>query len=259
MSLILHCGANATDRAGLAALPPPRPLGARHHPIPFLHLVERVQDHFGSIGARLKDEAFGVLMSPGGAARRFFGLMEIELPDHRDSTYTLQVGLRSSYDQSISAGLAVGSRVTCCDNLALAGTVEFRTKNTTFIDHRVTGLIGQAVQRIPAMAENQSRFFDHLKNTTITQEQGDHLLIELTRRGALAPSQLGVAIREFDTPSYDEHGELGWTAWRLFNACTQAVKYPNSPNALGLTWARTQILTEFLDQDQDLHALPQAA
>ena len=64
MSLMLHCGANAIDRTGLAHLAVPPPLGPRHFVRPFIDDIEDVIDHFGSIGATLKDEAFGVLYDP---------------------------------------------------------------------------------------------------------------------------------------------------------------------------------------------------
>lgn len=253
MSLILHTGANSVTRDELATLPAPRSIGPRHHPIPFADLVERVQDHFGGIGATLKDESYGLLRTTTGEPRRMFGLMEIDLPDHVDATYSLQIGLRSSYDQSISAGLAVGSRVTVCDNMLMSGTVKLMTKNTTFIDRRLNGLIGQTVARIPQMAEAQSSFFERMKNTEISKKDGDAMLIEIVRRGALNASQLATAIREWDAPRWDEHGELGYTGWRLMNACTEAMKQPGSPNALGLTWARSEILRSFLDDGFEMN------
>jgi hypothetical protein len=248
MSLILHVGAKAVGRDAIAALPTPAPLGPRHAPMPFIDLINNVVDNFSSIGATLKDEAFGLLRGPTGEPRRFFGLMTVDMPTHTDSTYSLEIGLRSSYDQSIAAALAVGSRVAVCDNLLISGEITFRTKNSTFVDKRIGRLIGITVQRIPEMAEAQSNFFERMKNTVISKREGDAMLIEMVRRGALTASQLATAIREWDSPQHDEHGEWGWTGWRLMNACTEAMKQPNSPNALGLTWQRSQILRSYLDE-----------
>nr|MBS0019438.1 hypothetical protein [Gammaproteobacteria bacterium] len=47
------------------------------------------------------------------------------------------VGLRGSYDQTLPRGLAVGSRVFVCDNLAFSGEVTIKTKQTTFIGQRL--------------------------------------------------------------------------------------------------------------------------
>jgi hypothetical protein len=259
MSLVLHCGAAHVTYDELAHLPVPDARGSRHAVRPFVDDVDIVLDQFQSIGARVEDTAYGVLTRDGMPAR-FFGLIELRLPNVADDDFGLMVGLRGSYDQTLPRGLAVGSSVFVCDNLAFSGEVTIKTKQTTYIGQRLPRLITQAVDRIPALALAQSAKFDAYRNTTIGQRAGDAMLVEMVRRGALAPSQLGVAISEWDQPSHQEHADLGWSVWRLHNAITQAIK-PSNPEraAVPMTWQRTQVMTRYLDETLGVNPLPMAA
>jgi hypothetical protein len=157
--------------------------------------------------------------------------------------------MRGSYDQSISRMLGVGSRVFCCDNLSLSAEIKVATKQTLNISKRMPQLLANAVERIPEVAQLQADRFARYKDQALSKRQGDALLVELVRRGALNPSQLGVAIREWDEPSYAEHAELGWSVWRLHNAVTQAIK-PSNPEraAIPSMWDRTTLMTTALDE-----------
>jgi hypothetical protein len=253
MSLLLHCGAARVDYPQLAHLPVPAAMGSRHAVRPFIDDVDIVLDEFHNIGARVEDTAYGVLTKDGLPAR-FFGLIQVRLPNvTADEDFALMVGLRGSYDQSLSRAMAVGSRVFVCDNLAFSGEVQIRTKQTTYIDRRLPRLIAEAVERIPALAEAQNAKFEAYRNRAITRRDGDAMLVEMVRRGAMAPSQLGVAIAEWDKPSHPEHAGLGWSVWRLHNAITQAIK-PSNPEraAVPMTWQRTQIMTRYLDDSVGL-------
>jgi len=259
MALLLHCGAAHVTYDELADLPVPDARGSRHAVRPFVDDVDIVLDQFKSIGARVEDTAYGVL-SRDGLPARFFGLIELRLPHVADDDFGLMVGLRGSYDQTLPRGLAVGSRVFVCDNLAFSGEVHIKTKQTTFIGRRLPRLIAQAVDRIPSLAAAQSAKFDAYRDTTIGQRAGDAMLVELVRRGTMAPSQLGVAIKEWDTPSHQEHADLDWSVWRLHQAVTQAIKPANPERAaVPMTWQRTQVMTRFLDESISLNPLPMAA
>jgi hypothetical protein len=251
MSLVVHTGAASVDRHVLDTLPVPKAMGPRHFIQPFNETVEMVVDNFTKVGLRLKDESYAVLFDRiTNNPQRFFGLIEVELEGHMDPTYALQIGVRGSYDQSISSGLAVGSRVFVCDNLAFHGEATFMTKQTLNISKRLPMLIGGVVDKIPALAGIQSSYFDRLKNTTLTPKEGDAMLIECVRRGVLNSTQLPAAIREWDEPTYMEHTDLGFSAWRLHNAVTMAMKELKGGNPLGQTWDRTMKIADVIDVDE---------
>ena len=260
-SLMLHCGSEAIGRNDLHNLPTPSAQGARHVIRPFAEDVELVHDFMDRSGIRIDDEAYGVLYGPDRTPRRFFGVMQVRIDalDGRDG-YGLMVGLRGSYDQSLSRALAVGSRVFVCDNLSFSGEIDIRTKQTTNIGQRLPALLGAAVEQIPSLATHQRHRFDQYRNHQISKVTGDHLLVELVRRKALMPSHLGTALREWDEPSHGEHGNEGFSLWRLHNAVTEAIK-PSNPEraAVPVTWERTRTMTAVLDAEAGLYRVSEAA
>lgn len=249
--LMLHCGADAITRHQLAELPTPAPRGSRHVTRPFIDDVELVRERFVHEGVVVDDEGYGVKYDKHtGDALQFFGILAITIPGFTgDSSYSLMVGLRGSYDQTLTRALAVGSQVFVCDNLAFSGEIEIKTRQTLNIAHRIPALVSDAVARIPAMAEYQQQRFEAYRNTDLKPRWGDALLVEMVRQGALVPSQLGRAIAEWDEPSHPEHAEQGHSLWRLHNAVTEAVK-PANPGraAVPATWERTRTMTDILDR-----------
>ena len=113
-NLILHCGARAIDRTTLANIPCPQATET-WHPIPHIRLVEEVQRSLAASNMRIVNESYGVTEDNG----RMFGLLEIancqEMTD-----YAYVIGVRGSLNKSLSRGLAVGSSVFVCDNLAFS-------------------------------------------------------------------------------------------------------------------------------------------
>lgn len=245
--LMLHCGAGAVTRDELQHLPVPKPKGPRHAIRPFYEDVEVVREDVQTrLGMRIVDEGYGVLNDrESGLPQRFFGVMQIHSDNH---DFGLMIGMRGSYDQSLSRSLAVGSRVFVCDNLAFSGEINIRTKQTTNIARRIPEMMHRAIDQIPAMVQVQEKRFDNYRNQVISQRDGDAALIEMVRRGALMPTQLGRALAEWDNPSHPEHAEQGFSVWRLHNAVTEAIKPSNEQrDGIRVAWSRTQTMTPVLD------------
>lgn len=243
--LMLHAGAQAMDRNALELLPAPMSLGPRHNPLPFIEDVRLVTEQLAMNGLQITNEAFGVTLVDNLPAR-FFGVMELV---SMRTDHALVVGLRGSYDQSISRGLAVGSRVFVCDNLAFSGEVTYHTKQTTYIGDRLPRMIADAAMRVPALAAHQEMRFDKYRMTALKPRYGDAAMVELLRLGVLNGHTLPRAVAEWDEPTHPEHAEDGFSAWRLMNAVTEAIKAkdPERPNVLPV-WDRTLKLTKFLDE-----------
>lgn len=247
-NLMLHCGAEAIDRAGLAEVLPAGAMGARHNPVPYIDYVEQVTDNLKFAGYKVNDELFGVDQKGG----KFFGLMEITPAIEGEylpaGEYGLTVGLRGSYNQTLARGLAIGSRVFVCDNLAFSGEVTFKTRQTTNINDRLPGMIETAVGQLIDLSVLQDRRFDAYKNTEFKARWGDAAITECVRRGVINPSQVGKVIAEWDAPSHAEHAEQGYSVWRYHNAVTEAIKPVNGRAAVLSNQERTIKLTSFLDE-----------
>ena len=262
--LYMHCGANMASRDQIAQAPMPERRGRFHTIRPFIDDIELIEDALNAHGLVNRNEGFALLSDANGTAQRFFGVMEVSKHERLvegellDEDFALMVGLRGSYDSSLGRGIAVGSRVFVCDNLAFSGEVDIRTKQTTNIHKRIPAMLADAAARIPQIAEMQSIRFDRYKETELTPRGGDAAITEMVRRGILNPSQTGRVIAEWDEPSHQHHAH-GHTAWRLMNAVTEGIKpaahkdeegrdlVPERP-ALPQAWARTVPMTKFLDE-----------
>lgn len=248
MSLILHCGAGAIDINELRELPVPAPMGNRHVIRPFHEDVDLIKERMENLGAYVEEEGFGVKWK-GDFPAQFFGLMAVRFSGiETDDSYQVLVGLRGSYDQSLPRGIAIGSRVTVCDNLAFSGEIEVKTRQTTNINSRIKGFIGSALDQLPLLVEHQQMRFDKYRSMVLDPVEADAILVELVRRGAIVPSSLGRIINEWDHPSHPEHEEQGMSVWRLHNAITEGSKPMSTEKfAVPQIWGRTQIMTRFLD------------
>jgi hypothetical protein len=215
---------------------------------PFIEDVETITELMEANGLRIKDEAFGIT-GDSDNPRQFFGVLECALEGEHFTAeeYSLMVGLRGSYNQSIPRGLAVGSRVFVCDNLAFSGEITISTKQTTHINKRIPELLARAVGNIPRLAQHQAQRFEGYRNTGLAPRWGDAALVELLRRGVLNSQTLPRAVREWDEPSHPEHIADGRTAWTLHNAVTEAIKPTEGRANILPAWEKTRKLTQFLD------------
>lgn len=251
MTLIAHCGAKHVDLETLANLPVPAPMGPRHAIRPFIDDVNIIRDELATLGLGIRDESYAVQYEKddsNGMPQRYFGVLEVG-DANADHGFGLMVGLRGAHDQRFARGLAVGSRVFVCDNLCFSGSIEVKTKQTTFIDQRLPWLLRDAVARVPQLAELQTERFDAYRNRELKPRWGDAALVECMRRGIINPSHMGKAMAEWDEPSHAEHAENGHSVWRLQNAVTEAIKPTNEQRiAVANAWDRTTKLTGFLDE-----------
>jgi hypothetical protein len=251
MSIMLHCGSQPMSRVELALVPTPPPMGNRHHPYPYIDYVEQVGNALQACGFKLISETFGV--NRQGA--QFFGLMEV-LPWNRpdDAGYSRLIGLRGSHDQSLPRGLAAGSRVFVCDNLCFSGEVTVNTRQTTYVERRMPGLVLNAVRNLAGAFEVQDARYDRYRSFELKPRWGDAAIVELMRRGVIGPSHMARVVREWDEPSHAEHAENGHSVWRLMNAVTEVLKPALDDNGIPTratapsTIGRTVRMTQFLDE-----------
>src|SRR5229473_964610 len=122
MTLMIHAGANALTYDDLRAVQ--TPLGTDTHvPVAHHEIVKLVRYTLGFFGHEVVEESHAV--TPDGG--RYFGLMSLKSPYY---DYVDTLGLRNSHDKSFPIGIAFGSRVFVCDNLAFIGDQVIRRKHT---------------------------------------------------------------------------------------------------------------------------------
>ena len=235
-------------RQQLHQLPVPTALGRYHNPVPFGAFADLMANRLERVGFEIDQEEYAVSKDDG----RMFGLLEVsplegEYISAKD--WSLQVGLRGSHDQSIPRALTLGSRVLVCSNLCFHGDLGvFSTRQTLRVWDRLPALVESALATLPQLAQRNEQRFDRYRTFDLKPRHGDAALVELHRRGAFSAAQLSRAIREWDNPSYPEHGEDGHTLWRLFNASTEALKPTGERVNHDLVRQRSERVSAFLDE-----------
>jgi hypothetical protein len=211
----------------------------RHHVIrPFIDDILLIEEYLGKEGLQVCDEAFGVTFNEGLPAK-FFGAMEI---NSMNKEFALAVGIRGSYDQSLPRGLAVGSRVFVCDNLAFSSDIVLTTRQTTYINDRMPFMLREAISEIPLLAHRQEKDYANYKGICITPRDGDTLLLQCLRKEVINTQQFARALASWDTMPGNS------TVWDLYNVVTAAIKPPaDKPNILN-AWTRGIGLTDIINK-----------
>lgn len=237
LDLCLHCGAHHVDRDDIWSSPTPTRTRS-WVPVPHLHLLSLVEGTLEGCGLRICNEAHALW----GGGQRYFGLMELE-DDGGRADYSLVLGVRNSHDKSFPAGIALGSGVFVCDNLAFSSEVVLTRRHTRFIERDLPQIVHRAVAQLTAMRGTQDQRIETYRSRDLSDRNAHDLLIRSLDAQVLPVTQLPNVLSEWRNPSHPEFAKGGKTAWRLFNAFTEALKGRN----LAALPRRTQSLHGLLD------------
>ena len=221
LNLMLHCGGRRVDREQIEQAPTPSPTRS-WQPIPHQRLLELIEFTLTSSGFRIVNQAHALW----GEGTRYFGLLEVQ-NGSAIGEYGLVVGLRNSHDKGFPAGLAVGSGVFVCDNLAFSAEVTLARRHTRFISRDLPQLVHRAVGGLGDLRAHQDRRIDCYKNALLDDRSVHDLVIRSLDAQVLPVTQVPTVISEWRAPSHEEFADSGFTGWRLFNAFTEALKGRN--------------------------------
>jgi hypothetical protein len=212
MTLMLHSGAAPIEYAALAELPTPDAT-ATHVPVPHHDVVNMVKYSLGYFGHELVEEHYGVTED----GMRFFGLLSLR---STYGDYTDTVGLRNSHDKRFPIGIAMGSRVFVCDNLAFHSEHVVTRKHTAKAKYALPSLIAEIVSPLRDHRQAQARTFDRYKATPLLEHQVDQAIMRLYRQDVINVTRIAEVLKAYEEPPHN------WgdpSAWRLFNAATFAL------------------------------------
>lgn len=244
LNLMLHCGSRGVTREQVAcAATPPR--SDTWCPIPHDRLLEQVQTTLAGNGLTVVNEAHA--LSPDGD--RYFGLLELASSPGDAGDYRLVVGVRNSHDKTYPAGLALGSAVTICDNLAFSGEISLARRHTAHIDRDLPAFVQRAVGRLGDLRTHQDRRIDAYRNTSLSDPSVHDLAVRAVDARVVPVTRLPAVLEQWREPRHPEQAEGGKTAWRFFNAVTETIK----GRSLDELPRRTQALHGLLDARCGLH------
>lgn len=212
MTLMLHTGAQEVAYDDLRQVITPSRTET-HVPIAHHEIVELMRYSLGFYGHEITEEHHAV--TEDGA--RYFGLLSLK---STYGDYTDTVGLRNSHDRRFPVGIAFGSRVFVCDNLAFHAEHVIKRKHTANARRELPGLVAEVVEPLREEREAQHRTLARYRETPLSDELADHAVLTLYRSGVLNLQRIPDVLKQWDAPAHD-WGEK--TAWRMFNAATFAL------------------------------------
>jgi hypothetical protein len=251
-TLIVARGARSVTLEELSTIEAPPPQG-RFFPIKHSTVLTRVKDTLGDAGFVVKKEQLAI----SNENARFFGVLDLESALSDD--VFLSVAVRSSVDKSLPLGFAAGSRVLCCSNLAFNAELLVRRKHTRFGEQRFGVDIANAVVKLNAFKEDESRRIALMKRREISGDAADSLILRAFERDIVNSHSLPKVIKEWREPSYDEFKST--TYWSLFNAFTTALreKAESNPQQYALLTMRLNSLMAMWMESRTLDAHPTLA
>lgn len=137
-----------------------------------------------------------------------------------DPTLPFSVAARSTYDRSASLGLATGASVFICANLMISGsdtTIMRRHRGT--IQEDLTSLIATAFAAGEDNYKSKVAWRELLKETGVTERQGEYLLAMANVEGALNKLAHKQARDHWLSAPFAEFQE-DRSLWGLYNAMT---------------------------------------
>jgi hypothetical protein len=214
--LMVHAGGWTATLADLEGVAVPEET-ASYYPVPYGRFVEEVKLHVPRFGLKVEREEYALAREGG----QMFGVLTCT-NGTANQDYALAIGLRNSYDRSLSVGLVVGSRVFCCDNLAFSGEVQIARKHTANVFRDLPDLIYQMLAKVKVMRERLDAEIEAMKAAELRSKDVHHLMVEAIREHVVPVTSLPKLLNAWRYPMHEEFREK--TAWSLYNLFTDMVK-----------------------------------
>lgn len=178
---------------------------------------------------QVNDNDAHLIRIPGG---QMFGLLKLDLGDiYEGDNLVPNLGIRNSYDGSMSAGVLYGNTCFICDNTAFTGSNVFTRKHTKNAVVDLIISLREMLKDVPHLFRLDKAFRRVLKSTLMTDDDAFSVYGRLFGNKLLNITQLGVAVAEQRNPTFKEFAENN--AWSVFNNLTWAKKRGNPKDSMG--------------------------
>ena len=198
----------------MGKIPTPDGIGI-WRPISHNMLFDLVEKTVMDNGLEIENVSMGVAKE----GNRFFALMRLAATN---ANYCTTVGLRNSHDKSFPAGLAVGSNVFVCDNLAFSAEITVARKHTIRIMDDLPGLVIGAVGKIAIARKSQDIRIAAYRDFAIDDWDAHDMIIRSVDYGIIPNQAIPQVLEQWRTPQHAEFQDR--TMWSLFNAFTEVCK-----------------------------------
>ena len=233
--LMLHAGAKRVGVYEIHDSVTPEPTGY-HYPIPHSRILDLAVEGLAQQGLHVVGGEHALAKD----GMRYFGLLYLTNGDNH-ADFGLVAAVRNTHDKSFSAGLALGSRVFVCDNLAFSGEVTFARKHTRFALQDLPRLVNDSLGRLGTLKRSQEMRIEGYKAAEMTDDQAYATIVRATMARVLPNARIKEVVEQWHDPLHQEFKPR--TGWSLFNDFTEVLKaYP-----VEQVTARTQILHGLMD------------
>lgn len=120
--------------------------------------------------------------------------------------------------------MGMGNGVFVCDNLCFVAEVSIARRYTRFIERDLPQLVHAAVGRLAEIRCQMDRQVVAYKQTEFDDRAAHDFIIRALDSQVIPATLVPPVLAEWRTPRHPEFAADGKTAWRLFNAFTEAWK-----------------------------------
>jgi hypothetical protein len=242
-NLILHSGAERVTREQLMEVETPQPVD-RWYPIPHGQVLTNVERALDTFGLHVVEQEHGMWKD----GNRYFAVLQVQNGTPDAGGWSMVIGVRNSHDKSFAAGIALGSRVFVCDNLAFSGEVNFARKHTRWIARDLPGISMRALGKLFTMKEKQIERHEAYTNRLIDDRTAHDVVVRAVDARVIPNAKIAGVLKEWREPSFEDFQAR--TLWSLFNAFTFALKGSAEFNLPARTRALYALCDRFGDVDQ---------
>lgn len=217
--IMTHCGGRIVDFNEVASVPLPEQTNT-YIPVPYENLVlntRKIADRLLNEYSFVKDQF--ALSGGENKDQRMFAVLQYEA---NNSEMGYAIGIRSSYDKSMSNGFCAGAQIFVCDNLMFRGEVTYMRKHTKNVWNDIEEKTMTTLYRGMDNFQNLSKDSEQMKERDVSNDIAGSFLGRLFINGDMTPRQLQKAKQQWFKPIHEEFEPN--TLWSLYNACTESLK-----------------------------------
>jgi len=157
-----------------------------------------------------------------GPAGKFFGVLTYE-KEGTESVARRSIGIRNSYDKSMSVGWCFGQSVIVCDNLMFNGEIKSLKKHTKNVFETLNNtLLTDLADNSDEMWTTLEDDIDSMIGLEISNNRAYQLLGEMWGNNIIGDRQLSEAKRHWLKPPQQEFEARDM--WSLYNSANHALK-----------------------------------
>ena len=214
--LMMHCGGDKVSFEQVCAVPRPAHTDS-WKPVAYADAIGYMREQSDRIlGLEVESEEFGL----NKAGDQMFAVITLKT-DREDNG--LAIGLRQSYNKSLSLGVAIGAQVFVCDNLAFSGSAfKVLRRNTVNVWSDFRALLCSQLSNALGHYAAVNGEVDAMRAIPTPERRGYAILGVALGEGVLTPTQATVAFEDWKRPRHEDFGDRN--LYSLYNCVTEGLK-----------------------------------